>query len=120
MKLSFVVLFIGFFLAANAQSKIERSLDFPIVNSESTSLLIHKPKAFQLIIDKVSGTVNGKVSFEKARKDEKGNLIGWTVIQQFNLVDIWQQIVICNVDFQRVSIQTKGTMLLKCKYIFKQ
>ncbi len=104
----------------NAQSKIQRSLDFPIINSESTSMLIHKPKAFQLIIDKVSGIVNGKVSFEKARKDDKGNLIGWVVIQSFQLVDIKQQIVICNVDFQRVSIQTKGTMILKCKYIYKQ
>lgn len=120
MKLSLFILVMCAYSVCNGQSNIQRSLDFPVINSESMSMLIHKPKAFQLIIDKVSGTVNGKVTFEKARKDDKGNLIGWTVIQQFKLVDIKQQIVISNFDFQRVTIQTKGTMLLKCKYLYKQ
>lgn len=120
MKLSLFILVMCAYVVCNGQSNVQRSIDFPIVNSESVSLLVNKPKAFQLIIDKVSGIVNGKVIFQNARRDNRGNLVGWTIIKEQQLVNVKQQIILSNFYFEKVTIETKGTMLLKLKYLIKQ
>jgi hypothetical protein len=119
MKLSLVLLVLVACIICRGQ-KVVVSHTFPIVNTDIVSILLNSPSKFQLNVKKVSGIVQGKVLAYTSIRDKNGTVVGWDQLKEFDLVNVNYQTFVVDVFFERLTIETKGTMLLNIKYYYRQ